>query len=414
MRLMSVVPGLLFCWLVLAAPASSGSAPPVVPTAPHSAMPWVRRLAAASADSARESAFYELRVGFDRGELTLETPAQAESLARALARAMLESNPDGVLPWVTAEMLAEYPHPVAADALYELVRRPRTRSGLAHENALKALVTLRDRRVFPLLVVDGQMRCLPRQLVDLGDPRGIEVLERAVVDPGSGPVGRQSAGIAARDLRRRIQQHIYCPFPLEDATVERIQRHGFAIGTETHNEMFMSLSAEYPFVSSDQAFHVFALLARASFGEFDRLLLVPRLRSACRSTFDALIERASLHGDTAAARAAAVLAVPVALLDSTEPARLGLTPAWTLAVEADLRSIRAHARVAPSEVMRREEDFTKYAPRGRYSTGEGDSAAFAARAPRGVGIPRGRADDVPRTAGRCRTRGRGRRAGGWP
>ncbi len=164
--------------------------------------------------------------------------------------------------------------------------------------------------------------------------------------------------------------------PLGRGCVPRIEQ-GFAIDLATSNELFEFLGTEYPFVTSDQAFHAYASTARAALAERDALVVAPRLAGFCRGMLVALRSRAAA-GDLDAGAAAAYFAVPVALLDGEDPRALGLSVASAAAVGGDLGRIRAHARIEHSAVLGRTEDFTKYAPRGRFSMGDGDPGYFQA------------------------------------
>src|SRR5207237_9688570 len=106
------------------------------------------------------------------------------------------------------------------------------------------------------------------------------------------------------------------------------------------------LEAEYPYVSTDAAFHAFVLVARGALGELDSLVVAPRLRRFCAGMFAATLDQ--WHGAggplerEAALRDAEIFAVATALPEQSLAAPRGLPENAARSVEDELRRIRGH------------------------------------------------------------------------
>ncbi|MBI3847223.1 MAG: DUF3160 domain-containing protein [Planctomycetes bacterium] len=136
--------------------------------------------------------------------------------------------------------------------------------------------------------------------------------------------------------------------------------------------MFELYEAAYPFVTSDVAFHTFMILMRATFSELESLVLAPRVGELSRRLAVACGDQARRLGDarlvSAARSNAAFFAVPAALIAGVDPGSLGLPADLEKKVRDELAQIRAHAAIAHSALFDRDEDFTKYLPRGRHAS----------------------------------------------
>src|SRR5204862_1682843 len=143
-----------------------------------------------------------------------------------------------------------------------------------------------------------------------------------------------------------------------------------SIRDEVGKELYEFLGVDYPCNTSDVAFHAFVLVARGALGEVDSLVFAPRLLEFCEGSAKACARIATRTPPglvrEAAWRSAAFFDVPVSLLG--RPPLPGLPPALAESVAADLALIRSHGPPGHSAVLGFDEDFTKYAPRGRLSS----------------------------------------------
>ncbi|HKA23782.1 MAG TPA: DUF3160 domain-containing protein, partial [Candidatus Eisenbacteria bacterium] len=332
-------------------------------------------------------------------------------MARVVSQVML-SDPDPVTSWAAGRVLAKYPHPAATSALLEFLGREEPREFLARSSAMEALVSLHEPRAFPYLLKElegmpnNQMGEAAIQLMaQLGDPRGLAPLHHLATNPhledscASSPRSRgvadparycadQAARIrsqasrAERDLRRFLADRTFSPFDLSDSTWAQLRRNGFAVGAETHNEMYEFLDPAYPCVTTDLCLHAFHLVAKAALGELDSLVIAPKLASFCGQMRDACLETSRKSRDSATRGAAAhdvlYFAVAQALLEGNNQGLDGLPVMSKGIVQAELLQIRAHTSAGPSLMPDGTEDFTKYTPRDRFSGDPSSEGYFQA------------------------------------
>ncbi len=341
----------------------------------------------ASSDSARcTELFFALDGGIRSGRLAVRTSPEARAVVLLMTR-LMEGPAPSVVRWRAAAFLESYPHPAAADALWRTAILTGLGNVLARSSALGALVALHDGRALSQLLADlarpekfGHEVTL-RLLGDLGDPHAIPALQAIVDDlkleehfaPGDWAAAERRH---ARSALRRIESAshgLFTPWDLDDAALALLRRNGFVILPEPANDMFEFYGAEYPFVTSDIAFHSFMILAREALNELEMLVLVPRLRSFSRDFMRACVAQTRTLRDRRlrdlARRNAATFAVAAVLLDAAQLQDLGLPFELTRAVEREVSAIRGHKGIAPSNLFDCKVDYTQYRPRGRHSRG---------------------------------------------
>jgi len=364
--------------------APAAGAPALVDSLPLA--DYLRELSA-SPDSAHcTQLFYALDGGIRSGRLAVRTSAEARAVTLLMAR-LMEGPAPGVVRWRAASFLESYPHPAAADALWRTAILPGRTNVLARSSALSALVALHDSRALPQLLADlarpekfGHEATL-RLLGDLGDPHAISAIQAIVDDPKLEERFAPGDWAAAerrhaRSALRRIESashELFTPWDLDDAALTLLRRNGFVILPEPANDMFEFYGAEYPFVTSDVAFHSFMILAREALNELEMLVLVPRLRNFSRDCMSDCIAQIRALRDRRlrdlALRNAATFAVASVLLDAVQLQDLGLPFELTRAVEREVSAIRGHKGIASSNLFDCKVDYTQYRPRGRHSRG---------------------------------------------
>jgi len=374
----SVVAGLLVAVACGAAvPACSGETSPTAGAIPAPATLENRIAAIRSApgDSQRTALFYDLVDGIERGRLTIRTAAEAEKLARFMAD-RVDHDTRSIVRWKAADFLARYPHPAATAALLRAAGR--TQESSTRRSAQEALVALGDRRVLPYLVADLRRpghqvdEQVIRLMAELGDPAAREPLAAVAADS---LVDRRSRDAARRALRSMVAKpQLVNAFALDEETLRLLTRDGFAVRPAGVNEMYELYTGAYPLVTTDVAIHTFVLLMRATIDELERLVLAPRILDLSRRLVAACLGQArDLGGSDLAPLArhnAAFFAVAADLLGGAEQSGPGLSPREAARVATEVERIRAHSTVQPSTLFDYQEDYRKYKPRGRFSSGE--------------------------------------------
>jgi hypothetical protein len=345
---------------------------------------------------------YRFLHDIDRSILPIRSAHEAEDLTCFLVE---------MLAWDKAShaavrFLIHHPHPVAAPALLALADT--TSLGYLRNQALEALVSLRDERALDLLLDDlaqpserGHPRTIPL-LGQLGDPRALPAIERIANHPhlereylhihkadttslsvrdeqhARGMIRRNAARDqkAARQAARLLRSArdgfpIICAFDLDEFALDKLTDNGFLIRSQAANEMYEFYSHEYPFVTADVVFHTFMILVRACIYELETLVLMPRAGDfVCAMVAACLEQAADAPSQEVADRAyanAAFFAVPAILVGERDPGTFDLPRRWQGVVEEVVQRIRQHERVAESLLFDYKDDYTQYKPRGIYS-----------------------------------------------
>ncbi len=353
----------------------------------------------------RTNLYYALMERIESGALPVEAGPALDDLVGFLVAALDDPVEAAVVRYRIATFLTTHPHPAARDALR---RAALDTSDRLHDRARAALVALRDDAALDLLLDEARRtrthdaRETFRMIGEFGAARAIKPLRRMIAggkleqemadamadferEHGRPPESerlRQRAATTARSYReharralRDVEFHVktgmVMPFGLDDGARASLAREGFVILPELKNELYEHLGSEYPYVTVDVVFHAFLLLARASFDDLERLVLAPKLTEFARGMTEACLagkDRVPSPDDRGLVDLnAATFAVVLAALEGGQIPEGALDgSAVVAAAREELDAIRTHSAVLPSALFEREEDFTKYTPRGRH------------------------------------------------
>lgn len=360
MRLICFV---LAATLVISSLARAGAEPPTTLDE------YLTRLSSEADGKARRALFYELLQGLEERRISVTSANDATRLTTVLA-SLMEHDTESVTRWLAAEFLASHPHPAAREALLRVASTPGRENALARMNALRGLVSLHDVRALPLLAAENPLQA--GLIAELGSPAGVAVLEEAVADSTRREHDKVAAARALQELQRFLESKIVNSNDLDDRQLGLLKRNGFVLIPGEKNEMFELYDEAYPFVTSDVVFHTFMILMRAAFSEMESLVLAPRVGELSRRLVFACLDQASGLNDPRLAAAArwnaAFFAVPAALIGTVDPDSLDLPANLKNEVRDELDKIRTHSGVGRSALFDRDEDFTKYLPRGRHAS----------------------------------------------
>lgn len=313
----------------------------------------------------------------------------------------------GIMRMYVQELLTKYPHPAAAEFVYECLTIPD--SGFqfySPAGALQILVDLRDRRALPLLLDElespKQLRHdkIIRLLAELGNRKAINPLQEIIHDDHlvarlAQPMiehnlsrGRDttrvramaaedaeeirvSARRAIRDIELFAEHQIVCPFDLDDHAHYMLAKNGFVILPQPANELYEFLGKEYPFVTIDVIFHTFMILVRAGLDELETLVLRERIGEFAADIMHSSMSLKADYSDGTlerlATQNAAFFAVPTVLCGAKDLEQIELPDSWKKLVGEEIDRIHQAKGVFASELLGLKEDYTEYKPRGRHS-----------------------------------------------
>ena len=330
---------------------------------------YAGRIAAERDDRSRTTLVYEVTDALEQGRIRITTAAEADTLARFLAR--LLEDPYELVRWRAAEFLARHAHPVAADALVKAARNHDRKASLSRDSSLDALVALRDKRALPELLRDiAQPRpsgVAFRRLAEFGDPSAVAKLHAVATDTACGQMTRDAARASERDLLLLLDQNLVNSFSISDSSLAAIRKRGFTILSSTKNEMFQLYGAEYPFVTTDVMWHTFMITLRASLDELERMVLRQTLLDFSTHMLQGSLAQAKRAPDLyrLAQRNAAVFTVAATLFADSLDSPPRLPDDLHRMAQAEIDLVRKHDRITTSPLFGYPEDFTKYATRGR-------------------------------------------------